>query len=208
MHKPPMSPDLLLSLADRIGVFVFAISGGVLAVRKQMDFLGVIVLAFLPAIGGGTLREIILDEPVFWLNDTVTLLLAVAGGLAAFFFYRFVSRFRALRWPDAVGMSLFAVSGAAKAMALGHGFLVVLIMGAMTASAGGLIRDVVANEEPLVLKDGELYATCALAGSLVYFGAASLGLGETIAFAAGMTTAFMLRAGAILFGLSLPRAKG
>ncbi|RIJ18219.1 trimeric intracellular cation channel family protein [Henriciella mobilis] len=208
MHKPPMSPDLLLSLADRIGVFVFAISGGVLAVRKQMDFLGVIVLAFLPAIGGGTLRDIILDEPVFWLNDTVTLLLAVAGGLAAFFFYRFVSRFRALRWPDAVGMSLFAVSGAAKAMALGHGFLVVLIMGAMTASAGGLIRDVVANEEPLVLKDGELYATCALAGSLVYFGAASLGLGETIAFAAGMTTAFMLRAGAILFGLSLPRAKG
>ncbi|WP_158586531.1 trimeric intracellular cation channel family protein [Henriciella mobilis] len=203
-----MSPDLLLSLADRIGVFVFAISGGVLAVRKQMDFLGVIVLAFLPAIGGGTLRDIILDEPVFWLNDTVTLLLAVAGGLAAFFFYRFVSRFRALRWPDAVGMSLFAVSGAAKAMALGHGFLVVLIMGAMTASAGGLIRDVVANEEPLVLKDGELYATCALAGSLVYFGAASLGLGETIAFAAGMTTAFMLRAGAILFGLSLPRAKG
>ena len=208
MHKPPMSPELLLSLADRIGVFVFAISGGVLAVRKQMDFLGVIVLAFLPAIGGGTLRDIILDEPVFWLNDTVTLLLAVAGGLAAFFFYRFVSRFRALRWPDAVGMSLFAVSGAAKAMALGHGFLVVLIMGAMTASAGGLIRDVVANEEPLVLKDGELYATCALAGSLVYFGAASLGLGETIAFAAGMTTAFMLRAGAILFGLSLPRAKG
>ena len=208
MHKPPMSPDLLLSLADRIGVFVFAISGGVLAVRKQMDFLGVIVLAFLPAIGGGTLRDIILDEPVFWLNDTVTLLLAVAGGLAAFFFYRFVSRFRALRWPDAVGMSLFAVSGAAKAMAHGHGFLVVLIMGAMTASAGGLIRDVVANEEPLVLKDGELYATCALAGSLVYFGAASLGLGETIAFAAGMTTAFMLRAGAILFGLSLPRAKG
>ena len=94
MHKPPMSPDLLLSLADRIGVFVFAISGGVLAVRKQMDFLGVIVLAFLPAIGGGTLRDIILDEPVFWLNDTVTLLLAVAGGLAAFFFYRFVSRFR------------------------------------------------------------------------------------------------------------------
>ena len=203
-----MSPDLLLSLADRIGVFVFAVSGGVLAVRKQMDLLGVIVLAFLPAIGGGTLRDIILDEPVFWLNDTVTLLLAVAGGLAAFFFYRFVSRFRALRWPDAVGMALFAVSGAAKAMALGHGFLVVLIMGAMTASAGGLIRDVVANEEPLVLKDGELYATCALAGSLVYFGVVSFGLGETAAFASGMATAFILRASAILFGLSLPRAKG
>lgn len=203
-----MSPDLLLSFADRVGVFVFAISGGVLAVRKQMDFLGVIVLAFLPAIGGGTLRDLLLDQPVFWLSDTITLLLAVAGGLVAYFFYRFVTKVRALRWPDAVGMSLFAVSGAAKAMALGHGFLVVLIMGAMTASAGGLLRDVVANEEPLVLKDGELYATCALAGSLVYWLAATLGLGETVAFAAGMASAFILRASAILFGLSLPRAKG
>ena len=203
-----MSPDLLLSFADRVGVFVFAISGGVLAVRKQMDFLGVIVLAFLPAIGGGTLRDLLLDQPVFWLSDTITLLLAVAGGLVAYFFYRFVTSFRALRWPDAVGMSLFAVSGAAKAMALGHGFLVVLIMGAMTASAGGLLRDVVANEEPLVLKDGELYVTCALAGSLVYWLAATLGLGETAAFAAGMASAFILRASAILFGLSLPRAKG
>lgn len=203
-----MTPDLLLSLADRIGVFVFAISGGVLAVRKQMDFLGVVVLAFLPAIGGGTLRDLLLDQPVFWLRDTVVLWLALAGGLAAFFFYRFVSRFRALRWPDAVGMSLFAVSGAAKAMSLGHGALIVLIMGAMTASAGGLLRDVVANEEPLVLKDGELYATCALAGSLIFFLVALYGPGRPEAFIAGMSTAFALRASAIVFGLSLPRAKG
>lgn len=203
-----MSPDILLALADRIGVFVFAISGGVLGVRKQMDFLGVIVLAFFPAIGGGTLRDLLLGQPVFWLNDTLTLVLAMAGGVTAFVFYRFVSRFRALRWPDAVGMALFTVTGAAKAMSLGHGFLVVLIMGAMTASAGGLMRDVVANEEPLVLKDGELYATCALAGSLVYFLAARYGPGEPAAFAAGMATAFILRACAILFGLSLPRAKG
>lgn len=203
-----MSPDLLLSLADRVGVFVFAISGGVLAVRKQMDLLGVIVLAFLPAIGGGTLRDLLLDQPVFWLNDTVTLLLAIAGGLVAWFFYRFVSRFRALRWPDAVGMSLFAVTGAAKAMSLGHGFLVVLIMGATTASAGGLLRDVIANEEPLVLKEGELYATCALAGSLVYFLIAVNGGGETLAFLAGMATAFVLRASAIIFGIKLPRARG
>ncbi|WP_300375376.1 trimeric intracellular cation channel family protein [Henriciella sp.] len=203
-----MSPELLLAFADRIGVFVFAISGGVLAVRKQMDLLGVIVLAFLPAIGGGTLRDLLLGEPVFWLTDTVTILLAIAGGGTAFIFYRFVSRFRALRWPDAVGMSLFAVTGAAKAMSLGHGFLVTLIMGAMTASAGGLLRDVVANEEPLVLKDGELYATCALAGSLVYFLIMSYGPGDPVALASGMAAAFILRASTIVFGLSLPRAKG
>lgn len=202
-----MSPDLLLSLADRIGVFVFAISGGVVAVRKEMDFLGVIVLAFLPAIGGGTLRDLLLDQPVFWLGDTVTLLLAIAGGVTAFFFYRFVSQFRALRWPDAAGMALFAIAGAAKTMALGHGFLVVVIMGTITASAGGLIRDVVANEEPLVLKEGELYATCAIAGCIVYFLLVQYGPNETAAVAAGTATAFVLRASAILFGLSLPRAK-
>jgi uncharacterized membrane protein YeiH len=199
---------MLLAVADRIGVFVFAISGGVLAVRKQMDLLGIVVLAFLPAIGGGTLRDLLLDQPVFWLNDRVTLLLAIAGGLTAYFFYRFVSRFRALRWPDAVGMSLFAVTGAAKAMSLGYGFMVVLIMGATTASAGGLLRDVIANEEPLVLKEGELYATCALAGSLAYFVLISVNASETLAFLAGMGTAFALRAGAILFGIKLPRAKG
>lgn len=203
-----MSPDLLAAFADRFGVFVFAISGGVLAVRKEMDLLGVVVLAFLPAIGGGTLRDLLLDQPVFWLSDTLTLVLAIAGGLTAFLFYRFVSQFRALRWPDAVGMSLFAVTGAAKAMSLGHGFMVVVIMGAITASAGGLLRDVIANEEPLVLKEGELYATCALAGSAVYFGAVTLGVPEQAAFVAGMLTAFISRASGILFGIKLPRAKG
>ena len=202
-----MTPELMLSLADRIGVFVFAISGGVVAVRKEMDFLGVIVLAFLPAVGGGTLRDLLLDQPVFWLSDWVTLVLAIAGGATAFFFYRFVSSFRALRWPDAVGMALFAVAGAAKTMGLGHDGLIVVIMGAITASAGGLLRDVVANEEPLILKGGELYATCALAGSLVYFGIASFGIAEEIAFAAGMTIAFVLRASAIVFGITLPQAK-
>jgi len=203
-----MTPDLLLLFADRIGVFVFAISGGIVAVRKQMDMFGVIVLAVLPAIGGGTLRDLILGQPVFWLSDTPTLLLALAGGLTAYVFHRFLENFRPLRWADAFGMSLFAVTGAAKAMNLDHGLAVVLIIGTLTASAGGLMRDVVANEEPLVLKDGELYATCALAGSLVYWLAATLGLGETAAFAAGMASAFILRASAILFGLSLPRAKG
>ena len=197
-----------MAFADRFGVFVFAISGGVLAVRKEMDLLGVIVLAFLPAIGGGTLRDLLLGAPVFWLSDTLTLVLAIAGGLTAFLFYRYVSQFRALRWPDAVGMSLFAVTGAAKAMSLGHGFLVVVIMGAITASAGGLLRDVIANEEPLVLKEGELYATCALAGSGVYFAAVALGAPEAIAFTAGMATAFISRAMAIIFGIKLPRAKG
>ncbi|MEQ3651332.1 trimeric intracellular cation channel family protein [Hyphomonas sp.] len=200
-----MTPDLLLLFADRIGVFVFAISGGIVAVRKQMDMFGVIVLAFLPAIGGGTLRDLILSQPVFWLEDTQTLGLAVAGGFTAFFFHRWLENFRPLRWADAFGMALFAVTGAAKAMSLGFGWPVVLIMGTMTASAGGLLRDVVANEEPLLLKR-DIYATAALMGSLVYFLLKLSAVEETFAFAGGLLSAFMIRALAIIFKLSLPRS--
>jgi uncharacterized membrane protein YeiH len=200
-----MSPDLILTLFDRIGVFVFAISGGIVAVRKDMDLFGVIVLAFLPAIGGGTLRDLILDQPIFWLSDTPTLLLALAGGLTAYVFHRFLENFRPLRWADAFGMSLFAVTGAAKAMSLDHGLAVVLIMGALTASAGGLMRDVVANEEPLLLKK-DIYATAALLGAGVYFGLAAWGLPESSAFIGGLAAAFTLRALAIVFKLSLPKS--
>ncbi|MEQ8557171.1 MAG: trimeric intracellular cation channel family protein [Henriciella sp.] len=202
-----MSLEFLLFFADRIGVFVFAISGGVLAVRKQMDMFGVIVLAFLPAFGGGTLRDLLLDQPVFWLDDAPAILLAIAGGLTAFWFSRPLNEFKPLRWADAFGMSLFAVSGAAKAAALDYGVMVVVIMGVMTASAGGLMRDVVANEEPLVLKEGELYATAAFAGTLAYWGLSWLAAPEPVCFLAGLATAFILRGMAIIFGLKLPISK-
>lgn len=200
-----MSADLVLILADRLGVFVFAISGGIVAIRKDMDLFGVIVLAFLPAIGGGTLRDLLLDQPVFWLNDTTTLLLALAGGLTTFVFHRALSAFKPLRWADAFGMALFAVAGAAKTLALGFGLPVVLIMGAMTASAGGLIRDVVANEEPLLLKH-DIYATAALLASFVYFVSIQMGLGDLASFGAGLVAGFALRGLAIIFGLSLPKS--
>ncbi len=201
-----MSPELVLMIADRLGVFVFALSGGVVAVRKDMDLFGVIVLAYLPAIGGGTLRDLLLDQPVFWLTDMTALVLALAGGLVVFVFHRPIDAFRPLRWADAFGMALFAVTGAAKTMSLGHGLAVVLIMGTITASAGGLLRDVVANEEPLLLNSGELYATAALLASLVYFGASHAGLSELAAFVLALIVGFTLRGLAILRGWSLPKS--
>lgn len=199
-----MSPELILTFADRIGVFVFAISGGILAVRKDMDLLGVITLAFLPAVGGGTLRDLILGEPVFWLADESVILLAAAGGLTAFFFHSLVENFRPLRWADAFGMALFAVTGAAKALALGHGYIVVVIMGAMTASAGGLMRDVVANIDPLLLR-AEIYATAALLAGTVYFLCAMFGAPELLAVVAGIAAGFALRGLAIIYNWSLPK---
>ncbi|MEM9669845.1 MAG: trimeric intracellular cation channel family protein [Pseudomonadota bacterium] len=200
-----MSPELIPILADRLGVFVFALSGGIVAIRKDMDLFGVIVLAFLPAIGGGTLRDLLLDQPVFWLADTTSLGLAVAGGLTVFVFHRAIDAFKPLRWADAMGMALFAVTGAAKAMALGYGLGIVLIMGALTASAGGLLRDVVANEEPLLLKS-DIYATAALLASLAYFTAISAGATEPVAFGIAWASGFALRSLAFLRGWSLPKS--
>lgn len=198
----------ILVLADRIGVFVFALSGGIAAVRKEMDLFGALVLAFLTAVGGGTLRDLILDAPVFWLADTLSLILCGAGGVTAFFLWKPIDAFRPLRWADAAGLALFSVAGAAKAAGLGHDFIIVLIMGVMTASAGGLLRDVVANRVPVLLLPGELYATAALLGAGVYAALHVGGAGDTLAFAAGMAAAFALRGAAIVFNLSLPKARG
>lgn len=198
----------ILLLADRIGVFVFALSGGIAAARKEMDLFGVLVLAFLTAVGGGTLRDLILDAPVFWLDDTMSLALCAAGGLVAFFLWKPIDAFRPLRWADAAGLALFSVAGAAKAAELGHSFVIVLIMGTMTASAGGLLRDVVANRVPMLLLPGELYATAAFLGAGVYGALHVAGVGETAAFTAGMAAAFGLRAAAIIFKWSLPTPKG
>lgn len=200
-----MTPEVLISLADRLGVFVFALSGGVVAVRKDMDLFGVIVLAFLPAIGGGTLRDVLMDQPVFWLFDTVSLFLATLGGVVVFLFHRHIEAFKPLRWADAVGMALFAAAGAAKATELGFSWPVVMIMGAITASAGGLLRDVVANEDPLLLKS-EIYATAALLGALAYIILLSAGISHWVSFASAFAAAFALRAVAIVRNWSLPRS--
>ena len=200
-----MSIDLIITIADRLGVFVFAISGGIVAVRKDMDLFGIIVLAFLPAIGGGTLRDVLLDQPVFWLSDTRALMLSVLGALTVFFLHRRLDTFRPLRWADAIGMALFAATGAAKATHLGFDWPIVLIMGAITASAGGLLRDVVANEDPLLLKS-EIYATAALLGALVYALAIWIGSAHLVAFSLAFAAAFLLRAIAIVRNWSLPKS--
>lgn len=200
-----MTTDILLSFAERFGVFVFALSGGIVAVRKEMDLFGVVALAFLPAIGGGTLRDILLDQPVFWLADTMSLLLCIMGGATVFVFHRSIERFKLLIWFDAVGMSLFSATGAAKATELGFDWPVVVIMGLITATAGGLLRDVVANEDPMLLKR-DIYATAALVGAVTYIAAFWAGIPYKEALGLAFASAFLLRAIAILKNWSLPRS--
>ncbi|MEL6365974.1 MAG: trimeric intracellular cation channel family protein [Pseudomonadota bacterium] len=199
-----MTTASLLALLDYAGVFVFALSGGLTAVRHRLDLFGVAVVALLPAVGGGTVRDLLLDAPVFWLENEAYVALAAGAGVAAFAAPRFWSKLKVLVWFDALGLALFAVVGAAKAYALGHGALVVVIMGTITATFGGLIRDVVCNETPMLLRE-EIYATAALAGAGVYWLSRDLGATNTAGLLIGGGVAFAIRWAAIVFKLSAPK---
>ncbi len=200
-----MNSDIYMWLG-LLGIFAFAISGGTAAIRKDMDILGVIFVAFLPAVGGGTLRDICLDVPVFWLTDLWTLWVALLGGVSTFFFFHFWSRSRLLRWMDAVGLAVFAPLGAYKALELGHNGFVVVIMGVLTAIAGGLIRDMVCQNEALVMK-GEVYATAAILGGLSLWLLTRYGVALNWALPIACLLTFAARAIGIVFQIGLPKPR-
>ncbi|MEM1229027.1 MAG: trimeric intracellular cation channel family protein [Pseudomonadota bacterium] len=195
---------MTLQLLDYLGVFVFAMSGALLASRKQMDVFGFTVLALLPAVGGGTLRDLILDTPVFWTEDTGYLLLTLGAAIITWFGYPYMERFtRPLAWLDALGLAVFCVAGTAKALALTGNMIVAAMMGVVTAVAGGILRDTVANEVPLVLRQ-EVYAIAAFTGAAVFLILHTLQVPGAQWLA--MLSALVLRGLGIARGWSLPQA--
>ncbi len=197
----------MLYWIDLFGVFVFAISGALAADRRGMDLFGFVAIALLPAIGGGTVRDIVLGAPVFWVQDTIYLWLIGAAALLTFLAAPLLQRVgRLLLWADAVGLSVFCVAGAAKSYALTGSAEVSVVMGVVTAVLGGIIRDVVCNEIPLILRQ-DIYATAAFAGALTFVVGQTLGLGTELCLWAGAGTCFVIRASALLFGWSLPKRK-
>ncbi|MBA3909542.1 MAG: hypothetical protein C0524_06565 [Rhodobacter sp.] len=195
----------LLDLLDYASVLVFALTGALAASRSQLDIVGFIFIASLTAVGGGTLRDAILNREVFWVADPVVLAVATAAAIIVFFTAHLLeSRYRALLWFDAFALAVAVPAGVAVALAEGQGWPIVLVMGIITGCMGGLLRDVVCNEVPLVLKQGELYVTCAFAGALgaVAAGLAGLSTGAALLVCAGIV--FTLRAGSLLLGWRLP----
>ncbi len=194
----------LIEILDHAGVFVFAITGALVAVRKEMDIFGFVVLALMPAVGGGTLRDIMLDVPVFWITDTTYLFVTLAAALITFVAHNLIQRLsELLLWLDALGLSVFCAIGCAKALELGQGPVVAVVMGVITAVAGGIVRDVIANESPLVLHK-EVYATAAFMGSLTYV---VVPLSDQLCLVLAIAVAFVVRALGITLGLSLPTVK-
>jgi uncharacterized membrane protein YeiH len=191
---------------DLIGVFVFAISGALAAGRRRLDLLGVLVLAAVTAVGGGTIRDLLLDRhPIFWLTDNAYLYVIIFAVLGTITYVKYARvPGRTLDVADALGLALFSVNGARIAEAAGMPDASAVLLGAITGAAGGLLRDILTAQIPVILQRGSLYATAAIVGTGTYLLLEELGVPGPIAGYAGMAIVAGVRLSAIWFGLSLP----
>lgn len=192
-----------LQFLDYAGVAVFAATGALAASRKQLDIVGFIFLAAITGIGGGTLRDVILNIPVFWIKNSAYVLICVAIAIAVFFTAHLVeSRWKWLLWLDAIGLAAFAAMGAERGLAITGSPVVAIITGMFTATLGGILRDIVAGE-PSVLLRREVYISAAAAGAAAYVVADRLTTAPELSAVASFAVTFVVRGGALWFGWSL-----
>ena len=200
---PPVIPPDALVLLDYFGIAVFAISGALVAAERKLDFVTFVFFAVATGVGGGTVRDLLIGAPVFWVNVNATLLICIGAALLTWMVpSRWVTG-RALLWFDAAGMAAYAVYGASKALAYGVVPVPAFVMGVLTACAGGIIRDVIARE-PSILLRREIYITPAALAAGLYVGLSQAGLSGFAAAGIAAISGFTLRGLAIVRGWSLP----
>jgi len=208
MSNPPLL-SLLLTVVEISATLAFALSGLLEAARKRLDAVGVCVVAGLAAFGGGTLRDVLLDRrPFFWVAHSEWLWALLALCIAAMAFLRarhFAPTERAMQWPDALGLGLFSASGTQLALAQDLPGIVAVLMGVITATFGGVLRDIVCNEIPSALRDHRPYAICAFVGGWVLVLAQHAGVPPGLGLVLAAATASGLRFLALITGYSLPR---
>lgn len=194
------------ALLDYGSVLIFAITGALVASRAQLDLVGFAFIACLTALGGGTIRDLLLDRnPIFWIADPTYLAVGAGAALVVFFTAHLLeSRMRALIWLDSLALAIAVSAGAGVALGLEQSPVVVILMGMITGCMGGLMRDVVVGEVPLVLRQGELYVTAAFTGAASAVLAVTLGLSVPLALLLCAAVTWVLRAGSLWFGWHLP----
>jgi uncharacterized membrane protein YeiH len=193
------------SVLDWLGIVAFTVTGALVASRKRMDVVGFVVLGTVTGVGGGTLRDLLLGLPVFWVREPAYLITCALASVVVFFAAHIPqSRYRYLLWLDAVGLALFAVTGAEKATHAGAGATVAVAMGVVTATFGGIVRDVLGGESPVILSR-EIYASAALAGAASVVALTTAGAPREVAAASGFAAGLLIRAAALRYGWSLPR---
>ncbi len=196
-----MNPIIVL---DFLGVALFAATGALAASRKQLDIIGFIFLAAATGIGGGTVRDLVLDVPVFWIEEPRYILVCVVTAILIYFTAHLLeSRYRWLLWLDAVALAAYCVIGAYKGLTVTDSPVIAVVMGMLTGTFGGILRDVLANE-PSVLLRREIYVTAALLGALAVVGVHGLGVNQFVPGTLGFLVALVIRSGAIAFGWTLP----
>ena len=195
-----------LYVFDLIGVAVFAVSGALAAGRRRLDLIGVMVAAAVTAVGGGTIRDLLLDRhPIFWLTDARYLLVIIVASIATMLYVRWARvPGITLDVADALGLALFTVTGAQVAERAGMPAITCVLLGTMTGAAGGVIRDVLLAQVPHILQRGSLYATAAIVGATFYLVLINLGMTPGVASLAGMACVAVLRLAAIFWRLELP----
>lgn len=198
----------LLYWLDLFGVAVFAISGALAAGQKSLDLLGVVIIAVVTAVGGGTIRDLLLNRhPVFWISDPTYLIVIIIAALFTIWYTRYMEPpQKALLLADALGLAVFTISGAQISQEVISSDLIIVIMAAITGTVGGLIRDVLTNEIPMIMQR-DIYATASLAGATVYLLLQLTSLPSPIIIIAGMALVMGLRLAAIQWDLHLPRFK-
>jgi len=196
----------LVALLDYASVLIFAITGALVASRAQLDLVGFAFIANLTALGGGTIRDLLLDRnPIFWIANPTYLAVAAGAALVIFLTAHLLeSRLRSVIWLDSFALAVAVAAGAAVALNLEHSATIIVLMGISTGCMGGLMRDVVVGEVPLVLKQGELYVTAAFAGAATVPLSKTYDLDTPIALLICAAVTWTLRAGSILFGWHLP----
>ena len=197
----PLSTSILAIMY--FGDVVFAVSGALTAARYRMDVLGYVMIGTITGIGGGTMRDLLLGRTVWWTQDPTELILCVVASLITFFFIRRdISNRKGMVWSDALGLSVFGVVGCHVSLEFGSPFVIAVFMGMVTATGGGVIRDVLTNTQPLILC-GQPYATVALLGSLTYATLRWVAVPEIPAESIACLAAFSLRACAIIFDIQM-----
>lgn len=204
LYNSAMTLHQTLYFLDLLGTAVFAMTGLLAASRKQLDVFGAIVIAMVTAVGGGTLRDLILNQPVFWLTQNIYIYVVLASTLVLFVYARFISvHIKFLLFLDALGLAVFSVIGAQKAMVLGMSDPIVIMTGIMSGVVGGVIRDVLMGEVPLILRK-EIYATASFIGVSVLLILVDLSVSMDIAIMLSVLTILSMRVWAIIYNKSLP----
>ena len=199
----PAALGPILDFLDMAGIFVFALSGALLAAVKKQTVVTFVFFAVVTGVGGGTVRDLLIGAPVFWVHQNAILLICIGAALAVWMLPAGLWKGKALLWLDAIGLAAYSTFGAAKGLAFGLAPLPAFAMGVITGCMGGIIRDVLANE-PSNLLSAELYVSCAGLAAALYVGLWWAGVDPGLAAAVAALAGFTLRGMAIWRGWALP----